>query len=173
MAISRVKKEAILEALNVYCSEAKGVVFVKNSGLTVVEIEEFRKNLRAQGARMTVAKKTLIKLALKANNLPDIDDAILEGPIGVVFGPDEISAAKLSAAFAKEHEKLELMGGILEGKVLSKAETVALSKVPSKQELYGSFVQVANAPIQKFHGVCHGLLSGLARCLQQVSEKKA
>lgn len=173
MAISRAKKGSILEELNTLLGKSQTVVFVKNNGLNVDELLELRGKLRQSQAKMKIAKKTLIRLALKENKLPEVDDAILEGPIAAAFGlEDQVSVAKILAAFAKEHDKLEIMGGIMDGAILSKAEVMELSAVPTKDELLARFIGAINGPVRGFHGVLHANLRGFVQVLNAVAEKK-
>lgn len=173
MAVSRAKKEEILAELKTKFSGATSVVFVKNKGLTVDEILGIRSELRKAGDAFKISKKTLIRLALKELELPEVDDAILTGPIGVAFGHDEISAAKLLDKVAKSNDKLELMGGILEGKVLSRDDVVALAKMPSKEELLAKLVGTLKSPISGLHGVLHANLRGIVQVLDQIQKQKA
>lgn len=172
MAISRAKKEQILSDLRELLKGATSVVFVKNSGLTMEEMMEMRGKLRQSGSSFKIAKKTLIELALKEENLPEVDAAILEGPIGVALGADEVTSAKVLSDFAKDHETVELMGGILDGKVLSRDDVIALSKIPSKEELLAKMVGSLKSPISGFHGVLHGTLRGFVQVLGQIKEQK-
>lgn len=174
MAISKAKKGSILEELKMLLDESKSVVFVKNAGLNVDELLELRGELRKSGAKMKIAKKTLIRLALKDKNLPEVDDAILEGPIAAAFGiEDQVSVAKILATFAKKHEKLEIMGGVMDGVILSKAEVMELSTTPTRIELLARFVGAINGPVSGFHGVLHANLRGFVQVLNAVSEQKA
>lgn len=173
MAVSKAKKQEILAELKVKFSEATSVVFVKNNGLTVEEILGIRGELRKTGDAFKISKKTLIRLALKELELPEVEDDILSGPIGVAFGTDEISVAKTLEKIAKSNERLELMGGILEGKVLSRDDVVALAKMPSKEELLAKLVGSLKSPISGFHGVLHANLRGIVQVLDQIQKQKA
>lgn len=173
MAISKAKKGSILEDLKGLVDQSQSIVFVKNNGLNVDELLELRGLLRKSGAKMKIAKKTLIRLALKDKNLPEVDDAILEGPIAAAFGiEDQVSVAKILATFAKTHEKLEIMGGMMDGAVLSKAEVMELSAIPSKEELLARFIGAINGPVRGFHGVLHANLRGFVQVLGAISDKK-
>ncbi len=174
MAISKAKKEQVLADLKVRVGAAKSMVFVKNIGLSVEEMMEIRGKLRENGSGFKIAKKTLIAIALKEHNFPEVDKAILDGPIGVAFGEDEVSSAKILADFAKIHkEHIELMGGMLDGKVLSQADVIALSKIPSREELLAKLVGSMKSPISGFHGVLSGTIRGFVQVLGQVKDQKA
>ncbi len=173
MALSRSKKTAILEEVEKLLDQSTALVFVKNNGLTVDEVNELRANLRKENAKMKITKKTLLKIALKNQKFPEASDDVLEGPIGVTFCMgDQVSPVKTLAEFAKKHEKLELMGAILDGNVLDQVKVIALSKLPSRLELLGKFVYVAKSPISGFHGVLHGTLRGMVQVLDQIKQQK-
>jgi len=173
MALTRERKAEILDELKGLLEESKSVIFVKNSGLNVDEVNELRANLRKEDARMKIAKKTLLKIALKELNMPEVSEEILEGPIGITFSMgDQVSAAKVLGNFAKDNDHIELVGAILDDQVLDKGQTVALSKLPGREELLAMFVRSAKAPISGFHGVTRGVLSGFAQVLDQIRQQK-
>lgn len=173
MALSRSKKSAILDDVSALLEKSTALVFVKNNGLNVDEVNELRASLRKENAKMKITKKTILKIALKNQKFPEAGDAVLDGPIGVTFCMgDQVSPVKALAEFAKKHDKLELMGAILDGDVLDQAKIIALSKLPSKQELLGKFVYVAKSPISGFHGVLHGVMRGMVQVLDQIKQKK-
>lgn len=174
MAVSRSKKETILADLNDKFGRALSVVFVRNNGLSMKEIDELRSLLRKEDATFKIAKKTLMRISISENNLPEVDDTVLDGPVAATFGfKDQVSAAKILATFAKSHDKLELVGGILEGKVLSRDDVAALAKLPGRQELLGILVGTMQAPIQGFASVLAGNMRNLVSVLDQVAKKKA
>ncbi|MFN7160473.1 MAG: 50S ribosomal protein L10 [Candidatus Gracilibacteria bacterium] len=174
MAVTRSKKESILADLNDKFAKAVLTVFVKNNGLSMKEINELRALLRQEDATFKIAKKTLMKLAIAENKLPEVADEIFDGPVGVTFGfKDQVSAAKIIANYAKTHDKLELVGGILEGKVLSRDDVAALAKLPGRQELLGMLVGTMQAPIQGFASVLAGNMRNFVSVLDQVAKQKA
>jgi large subunit ribosomal protein L10 len=173
MAISRAKKEEILEELKTAFEDAKGVAFAKYSGLTVDAFQSLRSNLRAKGVKTKVAKKTLVKLAAKEHNW-EISDDILDGPIAIAFSmEDEIAAAQELYKFAKKSSAVELTGGISDGKVVGQTIITQLAQLPSKEELLARLVGSLKAPISGFHGVLHGTMRGFVQVCKQLSEKKA
>lgn len=173
MALSRSKKEDILQKLVDSFGSAKSVVFAKNTGLSVAEIKELRSELRKENISFTVAKKTLFEKAAEQNSVKGFDITTLEGAIGVAVSPeDEVLGAKLIASFAKKNDKIELVAGIVEGNFLNTAEVGNLSQLPSKEELYAKMLGSMQAPLSGFVGVGNNLIGGLTRCLDQVREQK-
>jgi large subunit ribosomal protein L10 len=133
-----------------------------------------RDQLRQENGEYYVAKKTLLNLAFKNQGLDSLDSKSLDGKIAAVFSyRDEVAAAKVIDTFRKDKtEKLYFLGGILEGKLLSKEEIEAVAKLPSKTELYAKLVGSINAPVSGFVNALAGNLRNLVYVLKAVSEKK-
>ena len=113
MAISKSKKNEILQELQQSFKEAKSVMFSKYSGISVSGFSKVRTALREQNVECRVAKKTLIKLAAKELGVDELPAESLDGPIAVIFSyDDELSGAKLIDKMSKDFEQLELTGGI-------------------------------------------------------------
>lgn len=174
MAKSRQQKHDTLAQLNDGMERSKGAVFANYVGLTVAEVQELRRELRQQGSEMVVAKKTLLKRMLEQADLgTEIIDTI-EGGVAVVFGyEDEVAPAKVVATFAKDHETVELYGGVLEGAVINGEKAVALSKLPSKDELLAKMVGSLKSPISGLANVLGGNTRGLVQVLSQIKDQKA
>ena len=101
----------------------------------------------------------------------------MDGKLAAIFSyEDEIAAAKILGNFRKDKDKearVFFLGGILENKLLTKAEVEALSNIPSRQELYGRLVGTMNAPISGFVNALAGNLKNLVYVLKAIEEKKA
>jgi len=174
MAVSKQKKAEILKGLEEKFGKAKAIYFAEYRSIPVKDITALRKKMTDAGIDYVVAKKTLMRLAAKKHNLPEISNEFLTGPVAAVIGYDDVVApSKFLAEFGKTNENLKIIGGILEGKLLSKADAVAMSKLPSKEELLAQLVRALNGPISGFHGVGHGLLSKFVRTVDAVREKQS
>jgi large subunit ribosomal protein L10 len=164
MAVTREQKKEILAGLVDQFSRSKSVIFADYRGLTVSGISELRKRLREKDAECKVAKKTLMRLAAKKNNLPDLADNIMEGPVAATFSyKDELSGLQVLFKFSKENENLKLLGGIIDGKSVGVEEIKKLAKLPSKNELYAKLLGSMNAPVTGFVGILSNLLGGFVR----------
>ncbi len=173
MAKTKEQKKKEVDKLKARLEEAKGVVFVDYRGLTVKEVEELRKNLRANKVDYLVAKKTLAKIALDESGQKDIDVKKLEGQMAIAFGlEDEVMPAKLLFTFAKEHQALKLLGGIVEGQYFEQEQIVSLAQLPTKKELLAQAVGSIKAPISGFVQVLRGNLQSLIYVLKAISESK-
>ncbi len=176
MPKNKLQKQEILRNLKEKFKKSKSVVFAGFNALTVKDNENLRQELRKENSEYYVAKKTLINLAFQ-EKINDLNVREMDGKIAAIFSyEDEIAPAKILADFRKDKEKAErifFLGGILENKLLSKEEIEALSKLPSKHELYAKLVGSLNAPISGFVNALAGNMRNLVYVLKAIEEKKA
>lgn len=172
MAISRTEKEQLVETITEKIKESKAIVFADYRGLNVEEMTEIRKKLRAKGIELKVMKQNLFKIAVK-NAKADIDtDSLVNHPIAIAFGQDEVEPAKTIYDFSKKHESLEMVGGALNGKTISMEELKTLAMMPSREEMYGKVVGSLASPLRGIVGVLQGNLRGLVSVLNQYAESR-
>lgn len=162
MAITKDKKKEILAKLAKEVVPAETVVFASFKGVPVLDITAFRKDLRAKEVGYYVAKKTLIRKAFAdggkvAGEMPE-----LVGEVGVAYlageNKDLIAPAKGVYEFAKKNpEKMQIIGGVFEGKFMNASEMMVVASIPGREVLYGMFVNVINSPIQGLVMVLDGL----------------
>jgi len=173
MAKSRKSKEEALTYLTDKIPSAKSLIFVDYSGLTVEEVTKIRKAVSEKDAEYLVIKKTLLRKAAEINGIT-IDTSNLTGNVAVMLGySDPVSPAKVANDFAKQSEHLKILGGVMDGVVMSKDQTMALALLPSKEELLSKLVGTLNAPISGFVNVLAGNLRGFVTVLKAVAEQKA
>lgn len=150
MAISRAKKEEIVDKLSGAFKDAKSLVFVNFHGLNVANATEMRRTLKGSGVSYSVAKKTLTNRVLDAEkfegNKPE-----LSGELALAWSEDSVAPAREVYAFQKKYpEGLKILGGVFEGRYMSKAEMEEIAMIPSLDVLRGKFVNIINSPIQRF-----------------------
>ncbi len=173
MAVTREEKKVQLAELVEKIGKAQSVIFTQYIGLTVGDITKLRREVRAAGAEMKVAKKTLIRLASKEKGFPVMDDKDLPGPIACIFSyNDPVAGAQAAHKFAKDFKQVSFVGGLFEGKLLSKTEAVTLATIPSRQVLLGTFAGMIRSPLVSFASMCSSPLSGFARGLAELAKKK-
>ncbi|MEA3398341.1 MAG: 50S ribosomal protein L10 [Patescibacteria group bacterium] len=179
MAKTKEQKKEIMKKLIEKIGQAKSMIFASFEALGVKDNEDLRKQLKAENSEYYVAKKTLLDLSLKNQEIKDIDKDIdvkgFTGRVAVVFGyQDEAAPAKIVEKFSKDHEdKIEFLGGILENKFIGKSEVEALAKLPSKLELYAKLVGSLSAPISGFANVLGGNTKKLVYALNAIADKKS
>ena len=149
MALNKAQKKVVLEKVTGIAEGAKSAVFVNFHGLTVGNATEIRKVLREAGVSYTVAKKTLATKAFATRGLKG-EMPELQGELAIAYGEDLIAPAREVSVFEKKFEgKISILGGVFEDRFMSKAEMTAIAMIPSKQTLYGMFVNLINSPIQR------------------------
>ena len=152
---------------------SKGVFVVDYRGLTVKEAQELRRALREAGAHMKVYKNNIVRIALKDAEMPDIDD-MLKGTCAYVFyEKDPVEAAKVLKQEADKLKKMQILGGIADGKAITAEEALAYAELPSRDELLAKLVYVIGSPLSGIAQVCAGPARGLVTALQAVADKQA
>lgn len=176
MAITKDQKKVMLDKIIDRLKKAKSVVFSEYRGINVKSMTVLRKQLRGQKIDYLIVKKTLLKIGAKEAKLPEIDEKMLTGPIAVAISyEDEIAPIKILYGMSKDknfEKKLNLTGGIIEGKILSKAEVMMLATIPSKQELLGKLVYLMKSPISRFHFVLHEIVRKFVGTMDALRGKK-
>jgi len=173
MAKTKAQKEKDLEKIKKSLSEMKTLVFVDYTGVGVNEVNKLRKSLRDNDVEYYIAKRTLLKKAFKESSI-DIDWEKVPGPVALAFGlEDEVMPAKLMYEFQKEHEEIELLGGVFENKFISQEKVLELAKLPSQEELMFKTVYLIKYPVTGLVNSLKGSLNKLVYALKAVGETKA
>ncbi|MFH1128278.1 MAG: 50S ribosomal protein L10 [Candidatus Omnitrophota bacterium] len=142
------------------------------SGLSSPDITTLRQSLKGAKSNLFVVKNSVARRALKSSGLELIIKAV-EGPCGFVFIKEEpVEASKILCNFKKDHDKLQLEGGLLKDKLLDKSGIEALAKLPSKEVLRAQVVGTLNAPISGLVIVLNQVLKKFVICLDQIKQKK-
>ncbi len=171
MAKTRKEKEEILNRLETDLKE-RAVVLVDYQGLTVAEVTDLRDQLFEKGYRMLVVKNTLLGKALKDASL-EVSDELMNQPLAVVVAQDEVAVSKLVEKFVKDHDKISILGGWIDGEFVDAAYIVNLSKLPGREELLAKLVGSINAPVSGIVTVLNGNIRGLVSVIKQYGEKKS
>ena len=170
MPLTRSQKETIVKDLTDKFKRQKAAVFVDFAGVNNKSIVEVRKNVRNEALEYRVAKKTLLRRAVKEAGLGEFPS--LEGEIGVMFGfTDVVAPSRVAYQAQKKYEHFTILGGILEGKFIGREEILALAQIPSREQLLGRIVGAINAPVQNFVYVLNGNIQGLVRIIRALSER--
>ncbi|HBG81720.1 TPA: 50S ribosomal protein L10 [candidate division CPR2 bacterium] len=174
MAVTKEKKEAMISELAEKLEKSKSFVATSYLGLKMDELAEVRKTLKESGNDFKVIKITLLSRAAKEAGMNDLDISAFEGkPLAVAFGyTDEVNAAKEVFNYAKKNNKLEILGGMLEGRNLTATEVKNLATLPSKEELLARMLGSMTAPVQNFVGVMHANLRSVVYVLNAIKNNK-
>lgn len=167
--MDRSRKEALVAELRETFENANLVVLTHQAGLTVSEVSDLRQQMREVGAGFKVTKNRLAKLALKGTKFEQLEDQF-SGPTAVAFSSDPIAAAKVSVEFANKNDKLTIVGGGLDDKILDTASVVALAKLPSLDALRAQLIGLLQAPARNLVGVVQAPAGQLARVFSAYGE---
>ena len=135
-------------------------VFASTRGLTVAQDTKMRAELREAGVKFEIIKNTTLVRVFEKMGYEGLED-VFKGPTGVAFSENITAPAKILAKYAEDYEPMELKGGIIDGKVASLDEIIALSKVPDQETLYTQLAYTMLFPFTK-----------LAMLVKAVAEKK-
>lgn len=172
MSTKAFKSEKI-DAMKDKFEKAQVVVVTEYKGYSVEEITKLRRSLQNEGGDYMVTKNTLAKIAAKGTAYEVMAD-LCKGPVAVAFGfEDQVSPAKIVSKFIKESKKGEIIGAVLEGKLLSADEAKALANLPSKEELYAKMLGSINSPASGIVGSVNAVMASLTRAIAAVRDQKA
>lgn len=138
------------------------VVVTHQSGLTVTEVSELRKQMREAGGSFKVTKNRLAKIALKGTKFEGLADSFT-GPTAIAVSEDPVIAAKIAVEFANKNEKLQIVCGSLDAEALDIDAVKALARLPSLDELRGKLVGMIQTPATRIAGVLQAPGGQLAR----------
>jgi large subunit ribosomal protein L10 len=172
--VNRDQKATAVAEIAEQIQESEAVFAIDYRGITVAQVAELRGRLRDADATFRVVKNTLTERAADQADAEALK-SLLEGPTALTFvRGDAAAAAKAIADFQRSTggELLPFKGGLMNGDALDAAQITAISKLPTREVLYGQLVGVVASPITGLARGLNGLLSGLAVALGGVLEKK-
>jgi large subunit ribosomal protein L10 len=147
-------------------------VFTDYRGLTVEQITNLRKLLRAKDVEYKVVKNNFARIAFQQLSAPDVSSYIV-GPTAIAISPrDANEVAKILFEFAKETPSLQIKGALVSGTVYNAAQTEAFSKLPGKLELISMLMSVMNAPVRNLAAALNDIPSRLVRTIKAAGEKR-
>lgn len=152
MAMTREEKSAEVEAMAAKFKDAEILILTQNLGLNATATNDLRVAAREAGVDYRVAKNTLAKIALKGTQFEDMADMAV-GPVAYVTGTDGVATAKVIANFANKNDKLVIVGGKFEGKIMDASAVDAFSKLPTLDEIRSKLVGLLQAPASQLVGV--------------------
>ena len=141
------KKNYVKEMKNQFTTN-ESVMIAQYQGLNVNELDQLRKELRDKGILFKITKNKITKIALKDTPVKDLEKYFI-GPTAAAISSDPISAAKILTKFAKSHNKLKIIAGFMDGKVLDQKEVAIIATLPSLEEARAKIVGILATPAQK------------------------
>jgi large subunit ribosomal protein L10 len=168
--LERAAKKALVTSLHDVLKNTGVVVVAHNTGMVAAQSADFRKRVKEAGGSVKVAKNKLVQLALKDTNAEGISD-LMKGPTILAYSKDPIAAARVAVKYAKENEKLVILGGAMGANVLDANGVKALADLPSLDELRAKLIGLLNAPATKIARTIKEPGAKLARVIQAKASK--
>jgi large subunit ribosomal protein L10 len=142
------KKLQIVEELKEQIGRSTITIGAQYQGLRVAEMNALRRQLKARGIEVRVAKNTLLRLAAAAADKPEVAE-LAEGPTAIVFGYDDaVAAAKALIEYVQSAKSaFQPRRAFLEGRLLSARELSELSALPSRPVLVGKLAGGLQGPL--------------------------
>jgi large subunit ribosomal protein L10 len=157
------RKVAMLAEIQDRMSRASIAISADYRGLTVAQITDLRRAMRPSGAEVKVVKNTLALMAAKAAGRENMAD-IVQGPTALTIGFDDpIAPVKAFTEHLRAKRlNIEVHGGWLEGKVLTRAEVESLATMPSKEQMLADFIGKMQSPLYNFAGLMQSTIRNFA-----------
>ena len=169
--VKQIKKDAV-ESLTTKFKKAKSVVMTDYRGMTVAEMTNLRKALRAERIEYRIAKNRLARIAIKEAGSEAADEFLI-GTTAIAFGYDDpFVPALILNEFAKTSEKLKFKGGLLDGKKINIATIEKLAKLPSKEQLLSRLLGSLQGPSSKLAMAINQAASKIVYALKAIEEQK-
>jgi large subunit ribosomal protein L10 len=170
--VKRSEKNNFVEKLKEELNNSSSVIVSHYAGLSVLETDKLRKEMRANGAKFRVTKNRLTKIALADTPYASISD-LFTGPTAIAYSNDPVAPAKVSVNFEKKLENFKIIGGSFDGEKIDINRINFLATLPSLDQIRGQLLGLLNAPAQKIASVIQVPGGQLARLISSRSEQLA
>ena len=170
--MDKAAKTDAVATLNEVFANTSVVVVAHYAGLTVAQFQKLRREMKANGATVKVAKNRLAKIALEGTDVASISN-LLTGPTLIAYSNDPVAAPKVATAFAKDNDKLVILGGAMGKTALNPDGVKALATMPSLDELRAKLLGLLQAPATKIAQLSTAPAAKLARVFQAYADKDA
>ena len=141
-------KKNYVEEMKTKFSSNESVMIAQYQGLNVTELDELRKELRDNGILFKITKNRITKIAIKETPVKELEK-YFTGPTAAAISSDPIMTAKILTKFSKSHDKLKIVAGFMDGKVLDEKEVAIIATLPSLEEARAKIVGILATPAQK------------------------
>ncbi|MFG1375036.1 50S ribosomal protein L10 [Xanthobacter oligotrophicus] len=160
--MDRAQKQELVTTLTDVFKNTSVVVVAHYSGLTVAQLSRLRRQMKASGATVKVAKNRLAKIALEGSDVAHVS-SLLKGPTLIAYSSDPVAAPKVAVDFAKTNDKFVILGGAMGTTALNVDGVKALATLPSLDELRAKLVGLIQAPATKIAQITTAPAAKLAR----------
>jgi large subunit ribosomal protein L10 len=168
--VDRTEKREFVASLAAVFADTSFVLVAQNKGLTVADVSELRRRMRAAGATYKVAKNRLATLALEGTRFDGVKP-LLKGPTALAWSTDPVAVAKTAVEFAKTNDKFVVLGGALGTQTLDATGIKALAELPSLETLRAQLLGLIQTPATRIAGILQAPGGQVARVLAAYAKK--
>ena len=168
--MDRTEKREFVASLAAVFADTSFVLVAQNKGLTVADVSELRRRMRAAGATYKVAKNRLATLALDGTRFDGVKP-LLKGPTALAWSKDPVAVAKTAVEFAKTNDKFVVLGGALGTQTLDATGVKALAELPSLETLRAQLLGLIQTPATRIAGILQAPGGQVARVLSAYAKK--
>lgn len=162
--MNRIQKEEWVSELRSRLQHAALVVVTRPQGLTVDEVTQLRRQMKENGAEFKVVKNTLAELSVEGMPYEGLK-SLFKGESALAYSNDPIAAARVAVKYSQTNNKLSVVGGYMDGRILDEASVKALATLPSLDELRSKLIALISAPATKIAILLKEPASRVARVL--------
>jgi len=168
--VKRSEKNNFVKKMKDELKNSSSIVVAHYSGLSVLETDDLRKEMRSNGAKFIITKNRLTKLALAETQFKEIAN-LFNGPTAIAYSSDPVAPAKVAVNFEKKLKNFKIIGGGYEGEKIDKEKINFLATLPSMDQLRGQIIALIMTPAQKIASVVKQPGEQLARLMSSRSKQ--
>ena len=168
--MNKEQKKNYIEKMTTDIDKSQAVIVTHYQGLNMPQLDQLRKQMRDHGILFKITKNRITKIALKETPKKDLEK-YFTGPTAAAISSDPITSAKILTKFSKSNDKLKIVAGFMDGKVLDKNEVSVIATLPSLEEARAKIVGILATPAQKLVSILLAPGSKLANLARAKSLK--
>ncbi len=171
--IGSLYRDLVSRELRKRLEDSRDVFLLNYHKISSADMTRLRKDLKSAGASILVTKNSFMRKIMESASKPADVLHFIDGPMALVFVKDDpIGVSKVIVNFVKEHEALTIKGGFLSQRVLAADDIKRISKLGSRQALYGQVASALNAPVGKLASALNQITAKLVYALNAIKDKK-
>ncbi|MEE9216803.1 MAG: 50S ribosomal protein L10 [Anaerolineales bacterium] len=172
MAITKARKEALVQQYKKLAENSSGIILASFSGVTVKDLQELRGQIREVGGEFHIVKNSLMDLAFKELGLP-LPEGATDGTTAIGFAMVEVSGvAKAIVDLSREQGTLQIKGGLIEGELIDQARIIQLADLPPMPVVRAQFLGLITAPAGQVVGTLAATLRQLVGVMHAYSKSE-